>query len=214
MVSRVGDPGEKKFILKLLEADCLLEGKLHPSIRERLERVRELPARRVANLHGVERDGDLTYLVWDYVEGVSWGEYVKREDVKRDGALGRPGGLGRELVLAVRALHATGIVHGAIHEGNVLVDARGEVWLIDVSPLLWVEEREDARGIVELLAIEGVDVETVTMAELDRRVFGRVDENEGESAEGESQRWKSVLWAGIAVAIGIATAVGIVWAVN
>jgi aminoglycoside phosphotransferase (APT) family kinase protein len=208
----VRDIGERKLVAKLLEADCLLEGKLHPSIRERLERVQELPARRVANLHGVERDGEFTYTVWDFVEGVTFSEAVARGE-----NLGR---LARDLVLAVRALHATGLVHGAVHEGNVLVDARGEVWLIDVSPLLWGEERVDARGIVELLrrigqkvedveiiqALEGIVAEDATMPMLERALFTREADHDEDIEENESAHWKSLLWAGLALAIGIGVA--------
>ena len=40
-----------------MDHDCLLRGQLHPSIRERLSRVRELAHGGVANLYGVGRDG-------------------------------------------------------------------------------------------------------------------------------------------------------------
>src|SRR5688572_11634240 len=52
----------RKVVLKVLEADCLLKGQLHPSIKERLARVRELAHLQVSNLHGVEREGDTAYL--------------------------------------------------------------------------------------------------------------------------------------------------------
>ena len=35
-------PGDRSVILKLLDADCLQRGKLHPNIHLRLSRVREL----------------------------------------------------------------------------------------------------------------------------------------------------------------------------
>src|SRR5687767_16037968 len=51
-------PGGRGVVLKPLEGDCVLKGKatLHPSIKERLSRVRELALAGVANLYGVERD--------------------------------------------------------------------------------------------------------------------------------------------------------------
>jgi hypothetical protein len=48
--------GGRQVVLKKLDDDCLLDGQLHPSIKLRLERVRELPVRCVANFLGVERD--------------------------------------------------------------------------------------------------------------------------------------------------------------
>src|SRR5207248_1607678 len=63
-------PGGRGIVLKKLDADCLLGGLLHPSIRERLSRVRELAHPGVANLYGVGREGEHAYLIWDYVDGI------------------------------------------------------------------------------------------------------------------------------------------------
>jgi hypothetical protein len=50
-------PGGRGVVLKKMDDDCLLRGQLHPSVRERLARVRELAHGGVANLYGVGRDG-------------------------------------------------------------------------------------------------------------------------------------------------------------
>src|SRR5271168_2717735 len=62
-------PGDRQVVVKIMEQDCLLRGQLHPSIRERLARVRELAHRGVANLFGVERCDDRVFAVWEYVDG-------------------------------------------------------------------------------------------------------------------------------------------------
>jgi serine/threonine protein kinase len=210
--------GGRDVVLKILEEDCLLAGKLHPSIAERLSRVRELPQRYVANLHGVETDHDTTFLVWDYVPGVSL-----RQAIESGASLKR---MARELLLAVDALHARGIVHGRIHEGNVIVDDRSRVWLIDISPLLFSDAREDATGALALLrqsADEFADAEMqerlrsldecdVTIAELERRLTHReaVMENP-ESHPFDAVRLRSLLWAALALAAGIAIALAVPW---
>jgi tRNA A-37 threonylcarbamoyl transferase component Bud32 len=91
--------------------------------------VRELPVKCVANLIGVERDdAGVPQLVWEFVPGVPLAD-VRDADWLR---------LSREVVLAVQSLHAAGIVHGAIHAGNVILDdADGDVRLTHVSPLLY-----------------------------------------------------------------------------
>src|SRR5881227_419589 len=67
-------PGNRRVVLKLLDPDCLLRPapnpKLHPSIRDRLARVRELAHAGVANLYGVEHDAGRVYLVWEFIDGV------------------------------------------------------------------------------------------------------------------------------------------------
>ena len=134
--------GGRRVVLKRLDDDCLLDGQLHPSIRLRLERVRELPVRGVANLLGVERGSDgVANLVWEFVPGTPLAEVRSADWVK----------LSREVVLAVQSLHAAGIVHGAIHGGNVILDDVGAVHLTHVSPLLYTDPDNDVVDVIAML---------------------------------------------------------------
>src|SRR4051812_10886833 len=106
-----------KFSSKQLGPDCLLDGELHPSIRMRLERVRELPVKGVANLHGVERAGagGEVVLLWEFIPGRTledMAETSPRDQIDR---------VLREAELIVAAMHAAGIVHGGVHERNILI---------------------------------------------------------------------------------------------
>ncbi len=139
-------PGGRPVVLKIIDADCLLDGQLHPSVRERLARVRELAEKGVANLHGVERDGAATFMIWDYVPGASFVDASSSELPHRELLQ-----LSRQLVLIVESLHAAGIVHGAISGGNVIVDSSRRLRLTHVSPLLYADPRHDAHAVTELL---------------------------------------------------------------
>jgi tRNA A-37 threonylcarbamoyl transferase component Bud32 len=130
------DPASRKVVLKMLPPDCLLQGQLNPTVADRLRRIREVALTDVANLRGVERDGSSVFLVWDYVEGIPFDEY------QGDRAL-----LARELVRTMDHFHATGLVHGALHERNVVVDPSGRIKLIDVSPLLHLDPERDERAV-------------------------------------------------------------------
>jgi serine/threonine protein kinase len=107
-------------------------------------RVRELAHRHVATLRTVERtpDGD-AWLVWDYLDGVTFGEHV----VSRTANLAR---LTRDVILAVESLHALGIVHGALHERNIIVSPDGQIRLTHISPLLYSDPAEDVAAIAKL----------------------------------------------------------------
>src|SRR5690348_7659517 len=140
------DEAGRRVVLKLLDPDCLLDNQLHPSIHDRLARVRELAQANVANLYGVERDLDLVFMVWEYVDATSLVEYASSPDLS-DADLIK---LMRELALAIESLHARGIVHGAIHDGNVFVDSDGNVRLTDISPLLYHDPAVDERAVIEL----------------------------------------------------------------
>lgn len=146
-------PGGRGIVLKALEEDCLLpqsknsRGGLHPSIRERLSRVRELAHVGVANLYGVERDADRAWLIWEYIPGQPFDKFAAAPSrTSRELA-----NAARELVLTVESLHTQGIVHGAIKAGNVVVTPEGTVRLTHVSPYLYSDPDEDARAVIALL---------------------------------------------------------------
>jgi serine/threonine protein kinase len=141
------DEARRRVVLKLLDPDCLLDHELHPSIHDRLSRVRELAQANVANLYSVERDLDVVFMVWEYVDAAPFVEYASSPDLS-DADLIK---LMRELALAIESLHARGIVHGAIHDGNVFVDSDGKIRLTDISPLLYHDPAVDERAVIELM---------------------------------------------------------------
>lgn len=139
--------GGRRMVLKTLDEDCLWKGQLHPNIKDRLGRVRELAHSGVANLYGVERDADLIYMAWEYVEGDTLEERARSSrSGRRDFMV-----LARELVLGVEMLHARGIVHGALKGSNVIVDTEGRLVMTHISPLLYCEPSEDVQALIGLL---------------------------------------------------------------
>src|SRR5207248_291645 len=73
----------RQVVLKMLDSDCLLKGALHPMIKDRLGRVRELAHLGIANLHGAGRDHDRAFLVWEFVEGISLEEFLREYEHDR-----------------------------------------------------------------------------------------------------------------------------------
>jgi eukaryotic-like serine/threonine-protein kinase len=73
-------------------------------------------------------DGDLQYLVMEYVEGQSLAGLLRREGVLEPR---RAAEVGRQVCLALAAAHAAGLVHRDITPGNVLVDPAGLVKVAD-----------------------------------------------------------------------------------
>jgi tRNA A-37 threonylcarbamoyl transferase component Bud32 len=147
-------PGDRYVVTKPLDEDCLLSGGLHQAIKERLARVRELAHAGVANLYGVERDdAGRAWLVWEHVPGEPLADLVNaRRSSPRELWV-----VLRETVLAVEALHARGIVHGAIHERNVIVEGARAVRLTHISPLLYTDASDDEEAVLDLLERFGAD---------------------------------------------------------
>lgn len=145
--SWLAEAAGRRVVLKLLDDDCLWKAQLHPSVKDRLARVRELAHPGVANLYGVERDGGLTYLVWDYVEGISLDEFAASSRCSLRDLLV----MARELVLSVEVLHARGIVHGMLKSSNVIISTTSRAVLTHISPLLYNNPAQDVATLVGML---------------------------------------------------------------
>src|SRR5579871_1981073 len=127
-------PGGRSVVLKTIDPDCMLRGALHPSVRDRLSRVRELAHPNVANLFGVEREDNDPYLVWEFIEGSTFDVFTTKDRSLREIAM-----IARELVVAVDLLHVQGIVHGALVASNVIVTPGSGVRLTHISPLIYID---------------------------------------------------------------------------
>lgn len=140
-------PGGRPVVLKRVDEDCLLRGTLHPNVRDRLSRIRELAHGGVANLHGAAREGEAAYLIWEYVEGATLDDHLAAsERTPRDLLL-----IARELILGVDSLHLQGIVHGALIGSNVIVTRDGSLRLTHISPLLYTDMAVDVESVISLL---------------------------------------------------------------
>jgi hypothetical protein len=127
-------------VLKRLEDDCLHDNRLHPRIRDRLARVQGVAHPRLATLRGVERAAGVPFLVWSFVAGQPVADLC---DVDESSAAT----IFRAIVAAARTLHARGLVHGAIHPGNVIRTDTGDIWLTHVSPYLYDDPAADVAGV-------------------------------------------------------------------
>ena len=92
--------------------------------------------------HCANRNGTVRYLAMERT-GPSLFDLVYRvvdpsagQQVKVSAALG----IVRDLVRGIRAIHAHGIVHGDLHEGNVVVMSGKKIGLIDFGRSLFVDE--------------------------------------------------------------------------
>ncbi len=206
----------KKLVFKPLDDDCLLDGQLHPAIRQRLNRIRELPITGVANLVGVERVEGVAQLVWEFVPGQNL------EEVQADEKTWER--IAREVILAIESLHAAGIVHGAIHERNAIVVRDGTVRLTHVSPLLWTETGNDVQDAIAMLnervalQIPGSDLAGVlTEARRDNwtldKLYRRLHPSAPQEVEHAAPRLRkrSVLAAALVALVGVAIAMGLFW---
>jgi hypothetical protein len=219
--------GDRQVVLKTLDDDCLWQGQLHPNIRDRLARVRELAHAGVANLYGVERDGPLTYLVWEFAQGQTLAERAASPSCgQRDFLL-----LARDLVLGVEMMHGRGIVHGTLKPSNVIIDGDDRVVITHVSPLLYSEPSDDVQVIVTMLSdlleqrggldsplghlLAQADDEPMSLRRLATRLGAMIESRDPETlapsdhATARAIRQRAVMGAGATAVVAIALFLGL-----
>lgn len=186
----------RRVVLKRLPDDCFVRGQLHPSIKQRLRKLRELPMGSFVNIIGVERLPHGAMLVSEYAEGVSLDQAAEGEQSR---ALG-------EVQLAVAEMHQLGMVHGALHAKNIIIGAAGRVCLIDPSPLL----HDDPA--VDIAALERMNI--YSMKRVTQRMPAQVDAamESSQPAEPDARhlRQRTLLAAVALVVLAIGAAVAAV----
>lgn len=173
-VWRVRDDGGHSYAMKILRDSLSMDGaqdeREHQTARERLRReamaLRKVRHPGVCSIVDMELDDSLAFIVTELIEGRNL-----REDV---GANGRYMGddlerLARKLISAVKAVHASGIIHRDIKPTNVMVAETGPV-LVDFGIAMGAGESHVTRtglvmgtpGFIAPEIIEGADSDEMT----------------------------------------------------
>jgi Tol biopolymer transport system component len=96
-----------------------------PEVRQRFERearaVSALNHPHICTLHDIGHDGDLDYLVMEFLEGETLAERLKRGPLPLDQALRTA----TEIADALDRAHRTGIVHRDLKPGNIMLTKDG-----------------------------------------------------------------------------------------
>jgi tRNA A-37 threonylcarbamoyl transferase component Bud32 len=147
---------KRRVALKVLRTDRTSEAALKRFRRE-VAVARDAAGPRLVRVFDIGQAGDTVFLTMELVEGESLRELLGRGPLPPEKAVE----IGSEVLRALAALHALGIVHRDVKPGNILLSAAGEVKLADFGLARhWegtetrVTETEGLVGTVEYLSPE------------------------------------------------------------
>jgi hypothetical protein len=124
--------GKRPVVIKSLEPECFLDGRPHPDVLERLSRLQQLPAGGLVPLIGAWQDGAGVAVVWAFDPSPTLAELPAEQRAAAVEAARS----------AVAALHDTGLVHGNLHERNIVYDGH-HARLMHAAGLLHDDPRLD-----------------------------------------------------------------------
>ncbi len=152
--NRSDNPFAKERFLREARAAALLE---HPNL---------------VRCHDLETDGDVTYLIMDYIEGATLHDLVMRRGPQ---SVTRTAHFLRMISLGLSAVHERLLVHRDIKPANLLMDRHGVVRLLDLG-LVRSELDDDALTRGEGAKIVGTaDYLAPEQAVQSSKVDGRAD---------------------------------------
>lgn len=124
--------------LKILAARMMDQGGNRVRFEHEARAISSLNHPNICILYDIGRDGEIDYLVMEYVEGETLAERLKR------GALSLPDLLhiAVEISEALDYAHRCGVIHRDLKPGNIMLSGRGAK-LVDFGLARWREEAEE-----------------------------------------------------------------------
>lgn len=124
-VYKVVDAKGKVAALKLV--DCTTNAAARSRLRREVDALRSIEHPAVPHVLGAETEGAETFVVFDFIEGVSLAHYVKAHGSLKGKKLAD---LAETLASALAAAHAAGVIHRDVTPSNVMMGTKGPA-LID-----------------------------------------------------------------------------------
>ncbi len=113
--------------LKFISSDLTLDGKSHNTILREARSVSALNHPNICTIYSAEEHEGRPFIVMELLEGESLQQILRErrltfEDIKS---------VGTQVADALDAAHSNGIIHRDIKPGNIMVNARGQVKVLD-----------------------------------------------------------------------------------
>jgi tetratricopeptide (TPR) repeat protein/TolB-like protein len=139
LIERIGEGGmgvvyraydehlQRDIALKLLPASVVRDESARRRFRKEALTLARLNHPNIETLHGFEADGDVDFLVMEYVPGITLASRLARGPLRESELLE----YATQLVSAMEEAHKQGVIHRDLKPGNILITPSGQLKILD-----------------------------------------------------------------------------------
>ena len=145
--------GSKQVVIKRV----LLDSTSCSNIVNEIENLKKLSDSNITpKFIDVYFHGRAIYIVMDYIEGTTLYELVEKNEVTSD--------LANKIIDKLDRMHNLGLIHGDLHDNNIMIDKNGEPFIIDLGLSYSIETKIDTdntivKGLQELLGEKEISMD-------------------------------------------------------
>jgi eukaryotic-like serine/threonine-protein kinase len=139
----------QEVAIKVLHEDLAEDPELRQRFRDEATALSRLTHKNIARLYEFEEEGDLAFLVMDFVNGTTLKKYLRDNRM----SLGQALEVLEQVCPALNYAHEEGYVHRDIKSGNIMIQNDRKVLLSDFGIAKLVEE--EATGSTSLIGTAG-----------------------------------------------------------
>jgi serine/threonine-protein kinase len=139
LLERVGEGGmgvvyraydehlQREIAVKLLPANVVRDESARRRFRKEALTLARLNHPNIGTLHGFEADGDVDFLVMEYVPGITLASRLARGPMRESELLD----CATQLASALEEAHKQGVIHRDLKPGNILITPGGQAKILD-----------------------------------------------------------------------------------
>lgn len=133
---------ERPVALKFIANNFVDDDWAKRQLMKEARAVARLENSNICAVYGVEATESHSFIVMQYIEGETLASLLHRGSLDFDGALD----LAEQIVRALSAAHARGIIHRDVKPQNIIVTGDAQIKVLDFGLAKFVHQKQDANG--------------------------------------------------------------------
>jgi tetratricopeptide (TPR) repeat protein len=163
LIERIGEGGmgivyraydehlQREIAVKLLPASVVRDESARRRFRKEALTLARLNHPNIETLHGFEADGDVDFLVMEYVPGITLASKLARGPMRESELLE----YATQLASALEEAHKQGVIHRDLKPGNIIINPSGQLKILDFGLARLLNPGDDSATDTGNLTVAG-----------------------------------------------------------